>query len=155
MRESTSNEPWTLYLDFDGVLNNDRFLRRQINLLAQSEHSLFDPNNINALNELCATLPVSAIVVTSSWREDRTVHQLSNLLSNAGFSASHLVRDVTPIGPSRVEEIASHRSLNDINKFIVLDDMSLSPMTRPHFFHVSPATGLTKSLCSEILRLLK
>lgn len=99
----------TLMLDFDGVLNNEVFLRQQRN---RGGSRLFDPDNIANLDQLCALLPVEKIVVSSSWREGRTIEQLRGLLREEGFRRTDLLRDTTgPMAGSgargRAAEIAT------------------------------------------------
>ncbi len=151
----SSNENWTLYLDFDGVLNNDPFLRHQRNVVPPEDHALFDPANILAANHLCDELPVAQIVVTSSWREGRTIQQLRDLLAGEAFCRSDLVAAVTASTGDRVEEIEAHIVLNSVRNHLVLDDMNLHPMAPPVFFRTSGATGLTMQQAAEILARLR
>ncbi len=60
----------TLFLDFDGVLNNDNFLRHQKNHVRPEAHKLFDPANIASLNKLCCELQIAKIVISSTWRKE-------------------------------------------------------------------------------------
>ncbi len=154
MSLSKKNNYLVLYLDFDGVLNNDRFLRRQYNLAQPEQYVLFDPKNMLAFNYLCQHLLISEIVISSSWREGGTTQELAQLLADNGFTHAHLVTDVTPIGRNRVEEIKAHLTKHQIKKFLVLDDISLHPMQPPQFFRVPAAVGLTQTLCDKILHQL-
>ncbi|MCX6117362.1 MAG: HAD domain-containing protein, partial [Proteobacteria bacterium] len=56
-----------LILDFDGVLNNEPYLRRQKN--HPSGYRVFDPKNIASLNSLVETIKFDQIVVSSSWKK--------------------------------------------------------------------------------------
>src|ERR1700749_2682785 len=86
----------TVFLDFDGVLNNQKFVAYQHNHVAFTTLALFDPVNIDALNFLCAEIRIERIVISSSWRENRDVAALRNMLSSHGFQRVDLVQDVTP-----------------------------------------------------------
>lgn len=147
----TESDRWTLYLDFDGVLNGDTFLRRQRNTLPRAERKLFDERNTAALDLLCQSLPVESIIVTSTWREGRSIQQLRKLLSGGGLVHSGLVVDATGVGKTRVAEILAHVETNHISKYLVLDDMNLHPLVQPVFFRTPAAIGLTEGLVKEIL----
>lgn len=151
----TVAEPWWLYLDFDGVLNSDPFLRRQRNVLPQSEHRLFDVENLLALDSLCEALPVASIVITSTWREGRSVQLLQELLAGEGFRHGSLVSGVTPFGKTRAAEILSHARSHAVGRYFVLDDMNLHPLVPPVFFQTSAATGLTRDLVDRVLGTLQ
>lgn len=145
------SESWSLYLDFDGVLNSEPFLRRQRNALPRAQHKLFDQRNVVALDLLCQRLPVGAIIVTSTWREGRSVQQLRELLSGEGLVHAGLVVDVTGVGKSRAAEILAHVETNRVSRYIVLDDLNLHPLEKPVFFQTSGAFGLTGDQVEKIL----
>ena len=134
---------WILYLDFDGVLNNDQFLRHQRNHLKLSEHALFDPQNVRCLENLCKLLPVSQIIITSTWRSQRSIHELRQLMVNEGVTCADLVMDKTNDGDTREEEILSHVQQHGFEHWIALDDMVLADLPGNHFYRVRPSTGLT------------
>ena len=83
-----------MFLDFDGVLNNEPFLRHQRNHPPPDGPRLFAHKNMQALNKLCNELPVSSIVVSSSWRTNRDLDELRLLLAREGFSAPGLLDGV-------------------------------------------------------------
>lgn len=149
------SEGFRLYLDFDGVLNNSPFLRHQRNTLPRREHRLFDQGNLAALELLCAELPVSSIVVTSTWREGRSVAELRALLAGEGFCYAGLVVDVTGSGACRADEILEHAGLAESSRYLVLDDLNLLPLSRPVFFQVSGAIGLDELLVGDMLGALQ
>lgn len=147
MGKVDSQRGWRLYLDFDGVLNNDAFLRHQRNHLAPGEWRLFDPANVAALDLLCARLPVVEIVVSSSWKVGREVEELVGLLAREGARCAGLVRDVTSCRGSspehRAREITDHAASCPIS-YLALDDMDLSGwLADGRFYRVSGAVGLT------------
>jgi hypothetical protein len=145
--------PVVVFLDFDGVLNGEGFVRQQRNH-DQGGHRLFDPLNLAALDRLCEQLPVAAIVVTSTWRIGRSVVELRRMLASEGFERADLILDVTPdLGAglrSRANEIASwiaeHR--HPIRP-VILDDCELG--IRSNFFRTDPWTGLTSAKVDEVL----
>ena len=150
-----TRQSWTLYLDFDGVLNNDPYLRHQNNHSPREEHRLFDPQNLEAADFLCRELPIEAIIVTSTWRVGRSVEQLQALLRDEGFEHSHLIVDATHSIGERPEEIRAHVKRSGVQRFLILDDIQLHPFKRPTFFRTSASLGLTRPLAREILHALE
>lgn len=146
-----NSEGIRLYLDFDGVLNNSTFLRHQRNTQPKRQHRLFDEKNLSALDLLCVELPVSSIIVTSTWREGRSIEELRALLAGEGFGHAGLVVGVTDSADCRVEEILEHARLAGSGRYLVLDDMNLAPLTKPVFFQVSAAVGLNPELVAAVL----
>ena len=146
---------WSLYLDFDGVLNNDRFLRHQKNHLPRQQHRLFDPENLAAADLLCAELPVDHITVTSSWRVGRSIPELRELLRSEAFQHAHLISSVTDSMDDRTEEIRTHVLQNNVQHVLILDDEPLHPYRKPTFFRTSPGRGLTRAFVGEILQALR
>jgi hypothetical protein len=150
--------PITLFLDFDGVLNNDRFLRHQKNHVPPRERRLFDPANLEALDALCVRLPVERIVVTSTWRKGRTLEELQRLLGAEGLQASQLIQDVTvSLGPqpeARAAEIAEWVSRNTPQRILVLDDWELRIAAEEGFYRVDARSGLTLEVVKDLVQRL-
>ena len=147
-------EGWSLYLDFDGVLNNAPFLRHQKNHVPPEERRLFDPANLAATDELIAKLPVARIIVSSSWREGRNARELAALLAGEGLKNSQLVADCTNALGSREEEIRTHALTSGAGNFIVLDDEPLRSFGAHQFFRTPTSQGLTRELVAHILQSL-
>jgi len=144
-----------MFLDFDGVLNNEPFLRHQRNHAPPDGQLLFDPENIAALNQLCAELPVSRIIVSSSWRTNRDVDELRLLLSKEGFNAPGLVEAVTGSvscsSDGRAMEIAAYVNEMHLQDWFALDDFDLRPLVDPRVPRVSGTRGLTSELVATIV----
>jgi hypothetical protein len=137
-----------LILDFDGVLNNEPFLRHQKN--HPSEARFFDPKNIDSLNTLVEAIKFDQIVVSSSWKKNRTIEDLRRLLSSEEFAFASLVSDVTPDCDSREDEIAKWIEAADIEEYLVLDDMRLQGFQH-HFYRTDPQKGLSQDDVSQIV----
>lgn len=146
---------WTLFLDFDGVLNNDPFLRYQRNHVAPLQWRLFDPANLRALDQLWAALPVETIVATSSWRLGRDLAELRELFVREGSAVSHLMQGTTSsIGPDpedRAGEILAYVAEHQVARWLVLDDFGLQHVLGSRFFRVSQARGLVPDLVDQIV----
>lgn len=146
--------PWVLFLDFDGVLNGELFLRHQRNHLPPGATArLFDPDNLAALDHLCVRLDIADIVVTSTWRLGRSREQLRAMLASEGFPRAERIIDATPdFGGglhARPAEIASWVALHQPLRALVLDDAPLA--LRRDFVRVDARTGLTLALVESIV----
>jgi hypothetical protein len=147
--------PIVLFLDFDGVLNGDRFLRQQRNHPPPGGHRLFDPDNLAALDRLCVRAPVASIVVTSTWRIDRSLTALRELLAGEGFEQSGRIVDVTPdLGAglrSRAAEIRTWIAAHAPIRALILDDFDLGFEIGEGFFRIDGNEGLTLARVDEVL----
>jgi len=153
--------PLVLFLDFDGVLNGDGFLRRQRNHPPSGPHRIFDPLNLAALDQLCVRLAVAAIVVTSTWRIGRPLALLQSMLADEGFEHSDLVVDATrDFGAglrSRAAEIrawiAEFTPERGPLRALILDDceLGLEPHEQVRFFRVDASVGLSASHVEAIV----
>jgi hypothetical protein len=147
-----------LFLDFDGVLNNERFLRHQRNHVATSEHRLFDPANLEALKRLCTDLPVETIVATSSWRLGRSITELRSMLAREGFAMSGLLKSVTINGgfdvSGRAQEILEYVAKREGLRWLAIDDLDLRFGLESGFFRTAASRGLTLELVGEIIETL-
>ena len=146
--------PWVLFLDFDGVLNGEAFLRHQRNHLPPGAHPrLFDPDNLHALDQLCLRLGIERIVVTSTWRLGRSLDQLRTMLAREGFPrADRLIAATPDFGGglhARPAEIASWAALHAPLRALVLDDAALA--LRRDFVRVDASCGLTLALVDAIV----
>ena len=137
-----------LILDFDGVLNNEPYLRHQKN--HPDRDKFFDPKNIASLNSLVETIKFDQIVVSSSWKKNRTVEDLRLLLNSEEFAFASLVSDVTPNCESREEEIAKWLETSEIVDYLILDDMRLQGFEH-HFYRTDPQKGLVQDDVSQIV----
>lgn len=138
-----------IFLDFDGVL------------LPLPPNGDFDPNievsteairNLNLLVEATGAV----VVVSSAWREDRSVDDLSKLLKSWGFAG--VVHDKT--GPSkdddRGEEIAGWLANNPGQKFVVIDDEPTDlEVLAKNLVRPKPDLGLAWHDVAEAIRILK
>lgn len=154
--------PIVLFLDFDGVLNGDRFLRQQRNHPPHGGHRLFDPDNLAALDRLCVQAPVASIVVTSTWRIGRTLAGLRELLAGEGFEQAERIVDVTPdLGAalrSRAIEIRTWIAGHDPIRPLILDDFDLGGELGGElegFFRIDASEGLTLARVDAVLASLR
>lgn len=86
-----------IFLDIDGVLNHELYYKEN-NQPADTnkiyrDKCAFDPEKIKLLNYLIKETDAK-VVVSSSWRQGRTIDQLIDLFINAGFEGK--IIDKTP-----------------------------------------------------------
>ena len=117
-----------IFLDFDGVLNSDKYLRRA------EEGAILDPTRLALLKQIVDATQAK-IVLTTSWREhwhkdfsscDQTGRLINSLFADCGLA----LYDKTPIlnrNCGREGEIKAWLDKNpDVENFVVLDDAFLN-----------------------------
>lgn len=178
-----------IFLDIDGVLNCQLFyeesmwhklLLAKIPLYSQVKKLLrkllkkkditrmeyyasqLCKNRIIMLNELCEVTN-SVVVVSSTWRKNKTIDELQYILNNSG--ATFKIIDKTPFtGYERGTEISKwlHDNINkeehgclyfDFYRYAIIDDDSDMLLNQAnHFFQTDNYSGLTPNTCYRIKR---
>ncbi len=142
-----------LFLDLDGVLNNNEFFAKQRANPKEYIHKKFCSGNIEVLEKLCSDFKVKEIVITSTWRMGRSVQDLRDMLAKDGFKLANLITDKTDEigGPGgRAEEIKSWMDIHKPNSHIVLDDNPIGDTTGLNFHRVHSSYGLTNDDLQKI-----
>ncbi|MCP4444927.1 MAG: hypothetical protein GY811_06215 [Myxococcales bacterium] len=151
-----SNDSLALFLDIDGVLNSAPFLRHQRNHVPEDEHCLCAPENLRALERLCDEAEVKSIVVSSSWRTDRSIEELRFLLAKKGFSMQGRIDRATEEAPDtaegRTEAIKAYVELHEVQRFLVLDDFHIAEVRNGIVIRCDPSRGLTDSQVPGIVK---
>ena len=153
-----SNKRFTLFLDFDGVLNNQKYLRFQKNNdFTNSEP--FDSENIKNLNKLCKIIKFEKIVISSSWKKSYPVDELAAMLKLSGFLYSSIVKDTTEnlsnsSATGRSSEIKQYITKHNIKNYIILDDLNLASDFKFGFYRVSSVKGFTSDIVDKIIKLI-
>ena len=105
-----------IFLDVDGVLNNDKYFERTKN--EKQNRIELDDENIKCLKEII-DLTGAKVVVTSTWKELRIYSKLISYLKTFGIE----VYDKTVhMSYNRGDEIREYLSTHEIENFIILDD---------------------------------
>ncbi len=122
-----------IFLDIDGVLAPIRRWDRYGDL---------DPACIQVLNEIAARGGAD-VVVSSTWRYGKTVAELQEMLSAAGFTGRVLDKtpEATP-GAQRGEEIAAWLAAHAVGGYVIIDDHVDMGGLRAHLVLTHPARGL-------------
>lgn len=149
---------FTIFLDFDGVLNNDQttFL---IKNYVDGNHTGYDRVNTLVLNRFIeklftewATDTELQIVICSNWRNFYTLQEMKGLLKfYLEDKWIDLIVDTTEVGLflerewSRAEQVRNYISKNNIEDYVILDD-ELSydeyPEMMMHWIKTNPSYGL-------------
>jgi hypothetical protein len=144
-----------VFLDFDGVLNGERFLQacsRDAKLSLAAGSMGIDAKAIALLNQLVARTDAQ-LVVSSSWRRQRSLIRLREELCERGLQGH--VLDVTPLsgGLGRGGEIRAWLDENAVAGFVVLDDLPPSRGLEPRWVQTNPVHGLTAADCDRAIEL--
>lgn len=146
-----------LFLDFDGVLNSEKYIRS-----CGKYGVIIDPSGMILLKKLVETTDAK-IVLSTSWREhweqdpqrcDNIGMEINDIFGQYGL----FVWDKTPtLNRCREDEIAAW--LNDnpqVTNFVVLDDRFLdSERIRGHFVKTSAyANGLDNAAVETAIEIL-
>jgi hypothetical protein len=118
-----------IFLDIDGVLNNDEFLG-DIDRSKESKWDDFWINNLDArsmriLNEIISRTNAS-VVISSTWRLMLKIDDLKEIFEISGFKGD--IIGYTPYlqGMSRGKEIIHWllKTKHDVDKYIIIDDVN-------------------------------
>jgi hypothetical protein len=149
-----------LFLDIDGVLNNESFL------LSNAEHSVgtnvadvweIDPSAITHLNRIVKETNCK-IVLSSSWRFNWTAEATQQLLEHNGFNHHNVIIDTTPLVDliCRGDEIfmwlmGEYGSIVNFPKFAIVDDDDDMKKLSDNLFLTNFKNGLTSEIADKII----
>ena len=152
-----------IFLDIDGVLNNQAFLKTSQGF---GENQL-DPRNVAVLNKIVGATGAK-IVISSSWRHIWDHEQIAKMMAKVGFTDASCVIDRTPVGENNrgmevqewvqldAERMIVNPDHQSIEAWVILDDVDeFLPEQKPHFVQTNPQTGLTGHDASEAISILR
>lgn len=129
-----------LFLDYDGVVNTDRYVFNGI---------FNNTEGIKYIEKFCKEYSFE-IVVTSSWKHNP---KYKDFLYNSGLSKSVEIigcTDITSMG--REYEINSYLEKHpEIEKYLIIDDVYLSSELGMHQIQTSFNTGYNKEKYEETI----
>lgn len=155
-----------LFLDFDGVLNNQDFL-----MAACQEHkgrrgetefwvAMIDPECVERLNGVVRRTGC-AVVISSSWRIGRNRQDLQHYLDLTGFKYSVLgcTPSIGKAGRIRGDEIQlwldrATNKYGEIESFAIIDDDSDMGHLMPRLVNTSFKVGLQDEHVEQLVSLL-
>lgn len=156
-----------VFLDFDGVLNSDRYFERNPTMGFDEEQ--LDPAKVQLLNALVGAADDIFVVVSSSWRVVWTVEEIQKLLKDQGFQyADRIVsRTRSSVTGFRGKEIDDWLTLwqerqridpeaETIAAYAILDDGTnfTTDQHQEHLVRTSAAVGLTQRNVKDALKIL-
>lgn len=140
-----------IFIDIDGVLVTE-------NGLKPSDRYFGPPFNADCAQRLVEAIAATGaqLVVTSSWREGRTLAQLQYIFEVNGMRGA--VIGLTPSindGASREREIMAYLAgRNDVDRFVIIDDEEKMTELAPYLVETDFQTGITERTRDEAIRLL-
>lgn len=142
-----------LFLDFDGVLNSDDFLRG-VTTSMRCDNAL-DPTCVARANRLVKEAGAE-VVISSNWRTHFALHELRFGLSQLGFTGR--IIGITPImhchrGAEIQVWMTAHECAPD--RMVILDDNVDMLHLAPRLVQTSAAVGLTDADCERAIRLFE
>lgn len=156
-----------IFLDFDGVMNNNKFLRSNPSAENASAQQV-DPRAVALLDKLVKSTDAK-IVISSTWRHSRKLSEIQGILRQAGSRvAFRAVIDRTPVGESnRGQEIQEWLELDPerevvnpahepLQAYVILDDTNeMTPEQQDHLVQTNPQVGLTDQDVVEAISILR
>jgi hypothetical protein len=132
---------WFVFTDIDGVLSTSKqyFMK---NLHPKYQCYKFDPECSKIYNDIVNVMNAH-IVLTSDWREQFTIDEMNDIFHWSGIN--HTISDITislmgatyfmeqELAICRAHEILEYVHRFKIKKFIVIDDLDLSPWLKNNF----------------------
>lgn len=111
-----NNNTIVLFLDCDGVINNEKFFQKLV-------HNEIDPESMTLLNNLVEETNIS-IVISSTWRLDYSLYIIQNLFKENGFKYSDNIIGATPYCSGKTKDFEIQTWLNkvSVDAFIIFDD---------------------------------
>ena len=156
-----------VFLDFDGVLNSHQYMRGHGTATMPDGVTGLDPAAVVRLNRLVED-GAADVVVSSSWRHGRTVHELRYLLHTAGFSGcvvgktpdcAHKPEGGLWHGAMRGNEVQSWLDLAplydvEVASFVIIDDDSDMAHLADRHIKTPFETGLTDEHVDLAIKML-
>lgn len=146
-----------IFLDIDGVMNNEKFCRGNVNA-RMDDHTCFDPKSVAALAEILAKSG-ARLVLSSMWRYYNTLAQMEVFLELCGLKVEFL--DRTPLSARdsrRGHEIAEWLEEHpEVKTYVILDDdvdISECEAVANQWIKTSWFVGLQKEHVPQALKLL-
>ena len=152
-----------IFLDFDGVLNNQLWYvatrgKRVDESTGKRIVDDIDPKSIEYLNVLVNETGAK-VVVSSTWRLSRVVKELQEILDRNGFQGEVIgkTEDLRVAGSNYVlrgneiyhwlnKHTPESLGYDAINYIILDDDSDMLLWQKDHFFQTDPYCGLTPNL---------
>jgi len=139
-----------VFLDIDGVLNNEALLKNNGGIDA------LDAESLKLVQELLEETGAN-VVITSVWRLGHSLYWIQTMFKNLGFQYPERVIGATLNLPGDVrgKEIKLWLAQVPVDGFVILDDDSDMDGLEDHLVKTSFKTGLTRKHIEKAKKLLK
>jgi hypothetical protein len=143
-----------LFLDFDGVMNCQSFIRsleQPFNTTCDSE--IISPDAIIRLNKIIRETKAE-VVVSSVWRKTKTAFMLQCMMLRHGFEGE--IIDTTPNSAKGIRglEIQDWLDRNSVEAFVILDDSSDMAHLMPRLIQTTFEDGLQDCHVEKAIEML-
>jgi len=157
-RKKGKGEKAFVFLDFDGVLNSERYFAA--NPDAKGNGNL----DVGLVKKMCRFVEDigGVVVVSSTWREGRSVSEIKSILRERGFEKLKLIVGKTPKlydendeDAPRGVEIERYMSLHSGTPFVIFDDDGDMEPVLNRLVQTDPRTGVTGRDFQQARRILQ
>ena len=101
-----------IFLDVDGVLNDDYSVR-------------FDPKRIEIMNNITKITNYNVVITSTIRRHNVLFNKIKALVNNIIGKTKNFSKHITHFQTLRVAEIMEYISSNNVEKYLVIDDVDL------------------------------
>lgn len=164
-----------LFLDFDGVLNDDAFYEHvheyqtkyslsTTDRVKRSASTHINPYNVQNLKYILKLDPEVRIVISSTWRKHFSLKDLQWILTKHGVSANKIIGKTDLVGPNehegsgisdiqRGDLCIRWAEQNSVTCFVCVDDDNDFDRCRDRLVRTNSKNGLIRTKAEEILKL--
>lgn len=156
-----------IFLDIDDVLNNTTDYIKAAERDAAGDFPWFnramlcggnpvEKHNVQAFNRIIHAFPDALVVITSAWRIVYDLESIQEYLDCFGFEGEIIDRTGRcGMSGSRNTEIGDWIRENDVERFVIIDDMKVAGANREsNFVWVTGARGLTNDMADNAIKIL-
>lgn len=150
----------TIFLDIDGVLNSMEYAFLRMDKYQSSKIWGIDPYAIERFQYIFEKLPITEIVISSTWRKHYSLDELKEVFTEAGFKYSDKIVGYTPslfhdYNKFRGHEIKQYIQEHNIDNYVIIDDSNdMLPSQRDRMVLTHNASGITFDDVIEIIGIL-
>ncbi len=160
-----------IFLDFDGVLNSDVYMKSKAyqdevgeyddwEVIQKAHHTHLDPLALELIDKI--VYATGAVVIASTtWRLRYSIAEMNLMLENRGakFRISGVTPAIRMFGSDRGGEIKRYMedSLDEVENFVIIDDIDFFIHYMdlyPHFVHTDSKYGIRNSDVEEAIKIL-
>jgi hypothetical protein len=149
-----------IFLDFDGVLNSvgSFIYNNRLKLLGLTEtptHKSFCPVSCSNLEYILEECPDVQVVVSSTWRRNKTLEALKEILKVHHIMADRMI-GTTPICASRYrgDEIKEYLDSHpEVTEFVIIDDDSDMKPYMDRLVKTENRNGLTFTDAEKVIEM--